>query len=175
MGVDIAFWIFAIVAVGAALAVVCIKDLFRAALCLIICFFAVAGLFITLNADLLAGLQVLVYVGAIALLILFGVMMTKDAYKGNRFSKMAIPALILSVILMGTMIASVADKHDFASNPTVDMEGAEVPQDSSTAGPIGQFLFAKDNGYLLAFEITGVLLLAAVIGAMVLAREREKK
>jgi len=174
MGEDIAFWLLAIMCVGAALAVVLMKDLFRAALCLILCFFCVAGLYVTLNADLLAGLQVLVYVGAIALLILFAIMLTKDAQQANRFNKMAVPVLILSVVLMGAMIAAVVDADNFASVTPAPEQDTQLEEGEPTTGAIGELLFSEDNGYLLAFEIAGVLLLAAVIGALVLVREREK-
>lgn len=180
MGVDIAFWLLAVTSVIAALAVVFIKDLFRAALCLILCFFMIAGLYVTLNADLLAGLQVLVYVGAIALLIIFAIMMTRDAHQANRFNKMVIPVAIVSFALMCLMIASVVDGDNFAQVPTPsETEIAQNPEllseGDATSSPIGELLFTEDSGYLLVFEIAGVLLLATVIGAMVLAREREKK
>jgi len=167
------------VCVGAALAVVIMNDLFRAALCLILCFFCVAGLYATLNADLLAGLQVLVYVGAIALLILFAIMMTKNVQEGNSFNKMAIPMGIVAIILMGAMIASVVDEDDFASlsaNEARNMLGEDVvvEEDQPTTRGIGKLMFTEDNGYLLVFEVGAVLLLASVIGAMVLVREREK-
>ncbi len=67
MGLEIAFWVLAVVSVGAALAVVLIRDIFRAALSLVLCFLAVAGIYITLSADFLAAAQVLVYVGAISI------------------------------------------------------------------------------------------------------------
>ena len=174
MGEDVAFWLIAITCVASALAVVLIKDLFRAALCLILCFVMVAGVYVTLNADLLAGLQILVYVGAIALLILFGVMFTRDAYQGNRFNKMALPVLVLAVVLMGVMIAAVVDADNFASVPPAPEQDTQLEEGEPTTSAIGRLLFSEDSGYLLAFEIAGVLLLAAVIGALVLVREREK-
>ncbi|GAI71044.1 unnamed protein product, partial [marine sediment metagenome] len=69
MGFEIAFWALAVVGVAAALAVVLLRDVFRAALSLVLCFLAVAGIYVTLSADFLAAVQVLVYVGAISVLI----------------------------------------------------------------------------------------------------------
>ncbi|PIU55205.1 MAG: NADH-quinone oxidoreductase subunit L, partial [Chloroflexi bacterium CG07_land_8_20_14_0_80_51_10] len=78
MGVDIAFWIMAALAVGAAISVIASRDLFRAALLLVLCFFAVAGIYATLSADFLAIAQVLIYVGAVAVLVIFAVMLTRQ-------------------------------------------------------------------------------------------------
>ena len=77
MGLEIAFWVLAIVGIGAALAVVLLRDIFRAALCLVLCFLTVAGIYITLSADFLAAVQVLIYVGAISVLIILAIMLTR--------------------------------------------------------------------------------------------------
>ncbi len=63
MGLDIAFWVLAVVGIAAALTVVLLRDVFRAALSLVLCFLTVAGLYITLSADFLAAVLVLIYVG----------------------------------------------------------------------------------------------------------------
>ena len=76
IGFDIAFWILAVVAVMAALAVVLLGNVFRAALSLVLCFLVVAGIYITLSADFLAAVQVLIYVGAIAVLIILAIVLT---------------------------------------------------------------------------------------------------
>ncbi|MDY6835861.1 MAG: NADH-quinone oxidoreductase subunit J [Chloroflexota bacterium] len=177
MGLHLAFWLFAITTVGAALAVVIINDLFRAALCLILCFFMTAGLFVTLNADLLAGLQVLVYVGAISMLIMFAIVMTRDMEQGNRFNKMVVPVGLVAVVLAIAMIIAVVDADNFASLDTTEElsnipSDALISEDKPTTSAIGQLLFSEDNGYLLVFEVAGVLLMAAAIGALVLSRER---
>ena len=69
MGLDIAFWILAIVGIAAALVVVLLRNVFRAALSLVLCFVTVAGIYVTLSADFLAAVQVLIYVGGISVLI----------------------------------------------------------------------------------------------------------
>ena len=83
MTLDVAFWVLAVICVGAALAVVFVRDVFRAALFLILCFFTVAGIYITLNADFLAAVQVLIYVGAVSVLLIFAIMLTRDAKQGS--------------------------------------------------------------------------------------------
>ena len=75
MGASVAFWVLASVAVLAALAVVLLRDVFRAALSLILCFLMVAGIYLTLSADFLAAVQILVYVGAISVLIILAIML----------------------------------------------------------------------------------------------------
>ncbi|GAI40794.1 unnamed protein product, partial [marine sediment metagenome] len=77
MGLEIAFWLLAVVGILAALAVVLLRNVFRAALCLVVCFLAVAGIYITLSADFLAVAHVLIYVGAISVLIILAIMLTR--------------------------------------------------------------------------------------------------
>ena len=87
--VDIVFWTIAVSTIVAALAVVHLRDVFRAALFLIVSFVGVAGLFVLMRAEFLAIIQVLIYVGAISVLILFAILMTRDVEEGspaNRFA-----------------------------------------------------------------------------------------
>jgi NADH-quinone oxidoreductase subunit J len=83
MGLTIAFWILAVVAVLAGIMVVSLKNVFRAALALILCFLTVAGIYVTLSADFLAAIQILVYVGAISVLIILAIMSTPTGPTGS--------------------------------------------------------------------------------------------
>lgn len=169
MSLDIAFWVLAIGTVLAAIGVVAIKNLFRAALCLVACFFLIAGVFATLNADFLAGVQVLVYVGAIAVVILFAILLTRDTQKGNPSSALQYPVIILTFVLLGFMIFAVVG----TDWPAVTVDpGQLVAVDQPTTSRIAEMLFAED-GYVLPLEISAVLLLAALTGAMVMARGRK--
>ena len=94
MGLAIAFWILAVVGILAALGVVLLRNVFRAALSLILCFLAVAGLYVTLSADFLAAVQILIYVGAISVLIILAIMMTREVQQGNLSNKLQIPATV---------------------------------------------------------------------------------
>ena len=100
MGMDIAFWILAVVSVASALAVVLTRDLFRAALSLVLCFFTVAGIYATLSADFLAGAQVLIYVGAIGVLIIFAIMLTRDSRQGSPSGRLRLPALFIGLLFV---------------------------------------------------------------------------
>src|ERR1039457_7071326 len=98
MGLVIAFWILAVVTVVSALNVVIQKNVFRAALSLIVCLVAIAGLFITLSADFLAAVQILVYVGAVSVLIILAIMLTREYSQGSPSNRLRVPAFIGAVL-----------------------------------------------------------------------------
>jgi NADH:ubiquinone oxidoreductase subunit 6 (subunit J) len=170
--IEFAFCIIAIVLVGSALAVVLVRDIFRAALLLIMCFFAVAALYITLNADFLAAVQVLVYAGAVGILLIFAVLLTRDIRQGSPFGRINKSALLLALLVLATIIGVVvATDWNNVSNLS---QAIEVPLDEATTSSIAEALFSQDGGFVLPFEIASVLLLAALIGAVVLVRSKEK-
>ena len=107
MGTVVAFWILAIVAIAAALGVVLIKNVFRAALSLVLCFVMVAGLYVTLSADFLAAVQILVYVGAISVLIILAIMMTREVQQGSPSNKLQVPAFLLAIVFLGVVVFAV--------------------------------------------------------------------
>ena len=159
---DIVFWLLAVLAVGAALAVVVLRDVFRAALSLVLLFLTIAVLYITLYADFLAVVQILIYVGAISILIIVAVMLTREVWHGSPPGKLRIPALVVSLLLLGTMVFTVISTQWETSG--------EPPQQPTTAA-IGTNLFSQ-GGFILPVEISAVLLLAAILGAIVLMREK---
>ena len=164
MGLEIAFWIMAVVMVGAALAVLRLRNVFHAALALVLCFIAVAGIYITLSADFLAAVQILVYVGAISVLIILGIMMTREVQKGNPANKMRLPAAIVTVVLLGILVYVVT------STPwSISTQDPLTP----TTMPLATKLFSE-NGFILPVEIGAVLLLAAILGAIVIIKENKK-
>jgi NADH-quinone oxidoreductase subunit J len=161
MGLEIAFWILAAVTVISALAVVWLRNIFRAALSLILCFLAVAGIFITLSADFLAAVQILIYVGAVAILIILAIMLTREVERGSLSNKLRVPALITTLLFLGVAIYAVIH----TSWPVVSL----FPQEPTTAA-LANELFGR-NGFVLVVEISAAMLLAAIIGAIVLMRE----
>jgi len=162
MGADIAFWILAIVGVVAALTVVLLRDVFRAALSLILCFLTVAGIYITLSADFLAAVQILVYVGGISVLIILAIMLTREVQKGSPTGKLRIPAFIVAVLFLGVV--------SFALLNTPWQVSTTPPTEPTTAA-LAIKLFGE-GGFILAIEIAAVLLLAAILGAIVIVREK---
>lgn len=162
MGLAAAFWIMAIIVVAAALGVVFLRNVFRAALSLVLCFIAVAGIYITLSADFLAAVQILIYVGAISVLIILAIMMTKNVPQGSPSNRMRVPAFIVAVVLMGIMI--------YTAVKTQWQISSEAPLTPTTA-PLALNLFSE-SGFILPVEIAAVILLAAIVGAIVMAREK---
>jgi len=168
-GAELAFWIFAVIGVGAAIAVVAVRNLFRAALWLVLSFFAVAGIYASLSADFLAVAQVLVYMGAISVLIIFGVMLTRNVQRGNPFNRAWPWAFVICASLMGLLIFVF---HD-TSWVTVEaaQAGPAINQGDPTTSEIADAIFDKDAGFLLPLEIGAALILAAVVGAIALVKD----
>ena len=185
---DIVFWILSVMAIGAALGVVLVPNLFRAALLLIVVFVAVAGMFILLSAEFLAVVQILIYVGAIAILIIFAIMLTRDVQRGNLPNRMHIPAAVFAALLFSALVAvAVETKWNFLpaeqqervelvqvnavttlTGETLDEEGVSPGEQEEVQGSGLADLLISD--YVLPFEAVSVLLLAALIGALVLVR-----
>ncbi len=170
--VDIVFWVIAISTIVAAVAVVQLRDLFRAALFLIVSFVGVAGLFILMRAEFLAAVQILIYVGAISVLILFAIMMTRDVEEGSPSHSLRIPVGVLAALFAAAAIFVVVSTNwntidEAAFSPASEDAIAEVF--SNTVPWIARLLL---QDFVLTLEIAGVVLLAAMIGALALIRER---
>ena len=186
---DVVFWILSVMAVVGALGVVMVPDLFRAALLLIVVFIAVAGFFVLLSAEFLAVVQVLIYVGAIAILIIFAVMLTRDVQHGNLPNRMQMPAAVLAALLFAALVTVAVDTQ-WEFLPAEQQERVDLVQTSAVTTLTGDVLTEAGitspeeqaevqnagladlliSDYVLPFEAVSVLLLAALIGALVLVR-----
>jgi NADH:ubiquinone oxidoreductase subunit 6 (subunit J) len=164
---EIIFWLLAIVTVGAAVLVVHTQNMFRAALLLVVSFFGVAGIFVLVSAEFLAVVQVLIYAGGVSVLVIFAVMITSDVAEGNRSTRSQPTGFVVTVALLGTLIFAIVQAEWVVLPGNLPDSLENVFVDSSTA--IGRMLLDQ---FVLPFEIAGVVLLAAVIGALSLARER---
>ena len=160
VGLAVAFWVLSISAVASALAVVLVRNLFRSAIFLVMSFFAIAGLYVTLQADFVAAIQVLIYAGAISILLIFAVLFTRDVEHGSGFNKITFVSFLLAALIFTSLVVAALNTDWAISN--------QSPPATTTAG-LADALF---NRYVLPFEIAGALLLAAVIGAIALVRER---
>lgn len=160
-GIVIAFWALSAMTVGSALMVVVFRNLLHAVLALIASFAGMAGLFVTLSADFLAVAQVLIYVGAIAVLMIFAVMLTPAGGRRNDESRYIVPAGVGAIGVAAAVIFTVFD----VEWATPDREGF-----AETASLLGEALLDK---WVLPFEIASVVLLAAMIGAIVIVRGEE--
>ena len=165
---EITFWILSFSTVISAIAVVQLRDLFRSALFLIVTFIGVAGLFILLRAEFLAAVQVLIYVGAISVLIIFAILMTKDLEEGSAFHTMRMPLAIIAIIFMGLAIYSISSTNW----NTLTAGNIQPSMNNLFANTVPSLAKLLLRDFLLAFEAESVFLLAVVIGALALVRER---
>ena len=159
---DLLFLLFAAVMVAAALAVVLQRDIIRAGGAMIICFAALAGLYVIAGTPVVAATQVLVYIGAISVLVLFAIMLTqtKAAPRALVFQTQIVPAAIVSVVI-ALLIGLTVLATDWPK---------QVATQVAAAADLATTLFTD---YTLPFEVVSVLLLAAVVGGVFLAkRER---
>jgi NADH-quinone oxidoreductase subunit J len=159
---DVAFVLFAEVMLIAGLLVVTMRDIIRCGLAMIVCFGALAGIYVVIGAPLVAGAQVLVYIGAISVLVLFAIMLTQDKVAPARlvFQTQAVPAAIAALVL-AVVIALTVTATDWSPVANRIRNATEE---------VAKALF---NTYVLPLEIVSVLLLAAVIGGIFLARHEE--
>jgi len=147
-----------------ALTVVLGRNLFHNALALVATLFGVAGLYLLLEAEFLAISQILVYVGAIATLITFAIMLTRGIMFGHTSptNRQTLPVTIMSILLfvvLGGILASV---------PWPEV-GTSLPGVESMVADLG---IAFTTTYVIPFEAVGVLLLVALVGAVMLARDK---
>ncbi|MEX1173495.1 MAG: NADH-quinone oxidoreductase subunit J [Chloroflexota bacterium] len=156
---DALLWLFAAVMIGSGLLVVTMKDIIRCGLAMIVCFGALAGIYVMMGVPLLGAAQVVIYIGAISVLILFAIMLTqtKDAPARLVFQTQAGSAAIASVIIAIVIALAVA---------ATDWSEAAARVAVSTRD-LATLLFTD---FVFPFEIVGVLLLAAVIGGVFLAK-----
>jgi NADH-quinone oxidoreductase subunit J len=160
----LAFWIVALIVIAFAIGVVTFKNLIYNAIAMVCCFTGVAGLYIILHAELLAAAQVLIYVGAISILILFAIMLTH--HRGGNIkiffhkqSWLAIPVVALVFILLAGVLAS-ARYSSTAQSMNPDTHG------------LADILF---NDYAFPFEVVSLVLLVAMVGAVVMASKERKR
>jgi NADH-quinone oxidoreductase subunit J len=159
---DVLFLALAGTMLGSGLLVVAMRDIIRCGLAMIVCFGALAGIYVVLGAPLVAGAQVLVYIGAISVLILFAIMLTQSKAAPVRlvFQTQAIPAAIAAAILAVLLVLTV----------TATDWGAVTARIRTATDSVARVLFGQ---YVLPFEIVSVLLLAAVIGGVFIAKREE--
>ena len=169
----VAWWVIAFVVIVGALMVVLLPDLLKAALSLVLSFMGIAALFVMLGAEFLAVVQLLIYAGAIPILIIFAILVMQDVQRGNPSNRLRFPALMLASILMVIVIFVVVNTEwnliHLANLPdTISSSQAQEIYSNSTP-MIGKLLLSK---YVLAVEVAALLLLASIIGAIALVRER---
>jgi NADH-quinone oxidoreductase subunit J len=160
----IVFLVFAVPLVAASLGVVIARSPIHSAMSLVAAFFFLAGIYVVLLAHLLAWLQVLVYAGAIMVTFLFVIMLLNfdDEVLGvRRLKVMQVLGVAGALGVAGTVVKATLDLGE--------MPMREVSSDFGTIRAVGRVLF---NQYVLPFEATSLLLLVAIVGAVVVAKQR---
>lgn len=164
----ILFSILAVAAIGTGVSVIINKNPVASAMSLVLHFFALAGLYLTLNAQFLAAIQILVYAGAIMVLVVFVVMLLNLGKEGaltEQFNPRTGIAVAMGVLLIAQF--SIA----FFGKPTGYNQLSDNAAHNGTAESIGTVLFTQ---YLFPFEAISLLLLAAIVGSILLAKKQNE-
>ncbi len=207
---DAVFWVVSALAIGGAVLVVTMRNVFRAALFLAGTFMAVAGIYFLLSAEFVGVVQILIYVGAVSVLIVFALLMVRDVPGSARTNRLfhvtAVMAVLVAVTVwfvaqntewrriedLETLNEDVAaalvgpykeKEWDRDNDGVKDLVTLEKPLPSETGnlkpgmladstGTIGELLV---RDYVLPFQVIGVILVAALIGALVLVREESQR
>ena len=164
------FYALAGLAVASAVAAATAPRIVHAAFGLMAAFFGVAGLYALLGSDFLALSQVIVYVGGILILLVFGVLLTGRAKSalGLERTTSATPAILAGTVLLFGLLLAIGGT-DWGAAAGADLKS--LPEPAATPADVGR-AFLKPEQYLLPFELVSVLLLVALIGAAYLARRR---
>ena len=164
--IDLTFALLAALTIGAGIAAISLRNLIHCSLCFATCLLGIAGLFLWLGAQFIGFAQVLVYVGAISILVVFAILLTRGAgnENGQRFFGSPLISAAIAVLLAGVLLASL-----FASNisPAQNQHGAVAP-----VLAIGQKLMTT---HVLALEIIALMLTVALLGAVTLAMPERKR
>lgn len=169
---DVFFWVLAATAVVSALAMIHTQNIFRAAIMLVVTFVAVAGLFVLLSAEFLAVVQVLIYAGAISILLIFAVLLTREGEEGNPANRLRIPAALGAALMLVVLVTVIAATDWLLLDGTLETGAMARVDEVFASTPIWlASLLLKE--WVLPFEIASVLLLAAAVGALVIVRERQ--
>lgn len=166
LATDILFYILAAVTVVTSIGVITARNPVYSALLLVVTLFAVAGLYLTLNAEFLAVVQVLTYAGAVLVLFVFIVMLLNLSPAELKEKTLSKPGLFILTLLTAVGFASVAYLFRWGSVEATSR--SPLPEDFGSIQSVGKLMFTQ---YIIPFEIAGVLLTVALIGAVLLAKK----
>jgi NADH-quinone oxidoreductase subunit J len=169
--VSLLWWVFASLAVGGGLGMVTRKNPVASLLFLVLTFFSLAGIYLLLGAHFIAAIQIIVYAGAIMVLFLFVIMLLNlgHDYEADLRGGAWIVAGFVSAGILGWLM------WQFMGTPgaAVDRAGAvQIAADVERLNAVGAIAYPLFRNYLLPFELVGILLLVAIVGAVVLAKRR---
>jgi NADH-quinone oxidoreductase subunit J len=164
VAVNVAFWILAVTIAVSAIGVVRSQNVVHAALYLVVVLAGVAAIYILVAAEFVAWVQVLIYLGAIVILFLFGIMLTRAPMRasGSLDNSQRLAAAVVSLFLFGVVVALMVDAY---GGKQINLNGKLVKL--GNAHNVASSIFTD---YLVPFEVVSMLLLAALVGAVVIAR-----
>ena len=166
---DVVFILLAVLTIGAALGVVASKNIIHSALMLVLTFLGVAGLYFQMNAGFIGLVQILIYGGAISILIIFAIMLVMDVEVGKtNLPSPSIPrrmgGMYLAILLTATIAASI-----WFTNWPLAQVGSKGLNEMNV---LADLMLGK---YVVAFEVAAILLLVAVVGAIILAKGADEQ
>jgi NADH-quinone oxidoreductase subunit J len=164
-GEFVAFFILSVMAIGGAVFMINLQSVIHMALALAFTFFSVAGIYLLLHAEFLAMIQVLIYTGAVSILMLFGIMLTKhrDEEKTSIAPWQGIISFLTVACFFGVVMLIIY---------RTPISGEAVNLQEFDTGHLGAAVF---KSYVIPFELASVLLLVALVGAVILAKREEEK
>jgi len=167
--ITVLFYVFAAVAVGAAIGVVVARSPVGSLLFMVTTLAAISATFVLMEAHFLAAVQVIVYAGAIMVLFLFVIMLLNLGHEYERDLKGGIFAIV-SFVVVGAMAGLIARQFGGGVGQVPEMGAAQIQTAIAEHGAVGAIARPLYTDYVVPFEITGILLLVAVVGAVVLAK-----
>ena len=171
---DFLFYVFSGVAIGSAIAMVTRKNPVASLLFMVATLASLAGIYVILEAHFLAAIQIIVYAGAIMVLFLFVIMLLNLGHDYQQDLKGGVGA-IFAFIVAGAMAGILARQFGGIESLPIyrNAQGAEAIRDLlDTQGAVGVIAHPLFTDYVVAFELTGILLLVAIVGALALAKRR---
>lgn len=166
------FWIFAVILVGSALLVVALRNIVHSAIALVLLFAMASGIYVLVNAEFIAIVQILIYAGAVTILILFALMLTRLSGQPitNPTNRLWWVAVVICALLGASIVfAATVSPHLIANTGN---GSGQLPANVNNVVRIGQLLYSPTTySYVLPFEIASLVLLVAIIGAIVIGRE----
>lgn len=167
------FWIVAVILVGSALLVVTMRNIVHSALALIVVFAMASGVYLLLNAEFIAIVQILIYAGAVTILILFALMLTRTSGLGtnsNPTNRLWAVGVVICALVCAAIVYAASSSTHAVSN--VASNTSQLPAGINNVVRIGQLLYSPTSySYVLPFEIASLVLLVAILGAIVIGRE----
>lgn len=185
---NVIFYIIAGVTVAASVLALTVRNLFHCALFLAMAMFGISGIFLYLNSDFLASVQVLIYVGAVTVIIIFGISLTRNMMDehSKAMNHQLLFSIFVAVVLSVIIIAAIQESPFLGSDHPASLMlsssvnnlpqtfsngvGSEHPFQNGVSYLAGALL-KPENGFAFAFEFVSILLLSALVGAIVIARK----